>query len=208
MTTPDPRTRAQLEVSSRSMPPIEERNPASVPAPSCRAQRSGKLWDQWGREGPRAQAFLHLPHSGLQPLYGLVYEPGWGSPFMPTCPIPGLSCREPPPHTHTHLAFGCLSYSEKFCFALFVVIVLFVNKWSHSAAQASQEQVYLSCILALKSAKIKMLNQSNIVLLLFVGFYYNLFIYFTNQSRYPLPPLLPLPLPFPHPTSPCTPQRG
>lgn len=101
MTTPDPRTRAQLEVSSRSMPPIEESNLASVPAPSCRAQRSGKLWDQWGREGPRAQAFLHLPHSGLQPLYGLVYEPGWGSPFMPTCPIPGLSCREPPPHTHT-----------------------------------------------------------------------------------------------------------
>lgn len=46
--TPDPKPRAQLDLSSRSMPPIEEPNQDSVPALSCSVQRAGTHWDQRG----------------------------------------------------------------------------------------------------------------------------------------------------------------
>lgn len=46
--TPDPAPRDQLDVSSRSMPPIEEPNQASVPTSSCSVQRAGTHWDQRG----------------------------------------------------------------------------------------------------------------------------------------------------------------
>ncbi|ERE73225.1 hypothetical protein H671_5g14394 [Cricetulus griseus] len=84
-----PGSQAQLDVSSRSMLPIEEPNLASVPSPNCRAPRSRMAWDQRAGRAPGPKRFSTcLPHSGLQPLYGLVNEPDWGPPFMLTCPTP------------------------------------------------------------------------------------------------------------------------
>lgn len=102
MATPDPGPRVQLDMSSRSMPPIEEPNPASVPAPRCRAQRSGAPWDQRGGpwEGPRAQAFLCLPRWTSAPHWigtGLVNETPEASHSCPPASPPQVyQCKEPP----------------------------------------------------------------------------------------------------------------
>lgn len=110
MATPDPGPRAQLDASNRSMLPIEEANLASAPGPSCRAQRAGSPCDQRDGEGPRAQAFLHLPlsHSGLQTLDGAQARPGL--PIHAHLPYSSfVNARKPPPQ---YLTFDHLSYSE------------------------------------------------------------------------------------------------
>lgn len=111
---------------------IEECNPACVPpAPICRVQRARTPPDQRGGEGPRAQPFLHLPGSGLQPLDG--QSTGQRSLFLPTCPTPSLSLKG----ARQHLAFALSPIQSNFL----LLLCCFVNKWARPVAQAGLEAV-------------------------------------------------------------------